>query len=503
MNSRINLGKINKNYYIDLNHKCKQKYPEENKNINNNSNINIYEQTKIAFKELNLEDFLLIIQKFDDIKNNLKDLNSFSSKKYLSTKNILKVSHVNCIKLYDLFTFFMGSSFDGSPEKLFSPKKTKYYFHLYSIIFILSLGTIYIIFQNINLIQEKIEEIIKLIDIQEKIFLLFCDAILKKLNKKYRQNIWVAKLMNILKNKSKLLNNNNIKQIKDLVSESYTLINNLLINISNNNIQTQTHENTFKFPEKYIYKNYFNKSLNYLSKIEINQIEEDFIKNIFKMIRNNFVNKPYFQRIITLNVSKENNHFNNNSNFNNNIINKKKELNNNNQIYNRVNLTNNYLTNINKNLINKQNIYNNFNKNNTFNKNHKIKNSSIPKDNNIKINNNLIQQYEIQIPDTEVKMTPVSIPFLNFPTNKKYTLVIDLDETMVNFKFTSIQKSIGILYLRPCLENFLEVIKDYYEIIAFTSALRDYADIVLDIIEKNQKKKYFEGRLYREHTTQF
>ena len=501
INSRVNLGKINKNYFIDLNRKCKQKYAKENNNSNNNSNVNIYEQTKIAFKELNLEDFLLIIQKFDDIRNNLKDLNSFSSNKSFSTKNILKISHINCIKLYDLFTFFMGSSFDGSPEKLFSPKKTKFYFHLYTIIFILSLGTIYIISQNINLIQEKIEEIIKLIDIQEKIFLLFCDAILKKLNKKYRQNIWVAKLMNILKNKSKLFNNNNyIKQIKDLILESYTLINNLLININNNNIQAQTHENTFNYPEKYILKNYFNKSINYLSEIEINQIEEEFIKNIFKMInlRNNFVNNPYFQRIITLNDSKENN---NNSNYNNKIINKTKKLKNNNQIYNRVNLTNNYLNNINKNIINKKNIYNNYN---PFNKNHKIKNSSIQKDNNIiKINNNLIQQYEIQIPDTEVKIAPVSIPFLNFPTNKKYTLVIDLDETMVNFKFTNIQKSLGILYLRPSLGNFLEVIKDYYEIIAFTSALRDYADIVLDIIEKNERKKYFEGRLYREHTTQF
>ena len=80
---------------------------------------------------------------------------------------------------------------------------------------------------------------------------------------------------------------------------------------------------------------------------------------------------------------------------------------------------------------------------------------------------------------------------------------MDLDETMVNFKFINSQKGTGKLFIRPYLEIFLEVIKDYYEIISFTSATRDYADIVLDIIEKNKIKKYFDYRLYREHTTQY
>ena len=502
INSRINIGKINENYFMDLRYKCKDKCVNTNNIPNNNTNINIDEQTKNAFKDLNLEDFLLIIQKFDDIKNHL---NFFLSKNY-SFGDVKKLSHVNCIKLYDLFRFFMGSSFDGSPEKLFSTKKTKIYLHLYTIVFILSIGTIYIISQNINLIQEKIEDIIKIIEIQEKIFLLFCDAILKKLNKKYRENIWVGKIMNVLENKSKILNiNNSKKQFKELVLESYTLINNLLIDINNNNILT--YENTFKISEKYLFKKYFNKTINYLSQIEINQIEEDFINNIFKTInlRNNFEKKHYFKRNITLDNLKEINHFNNNCNYNSNIT-KKNEMHNIKQIYNRVNIANNYLTNINNNITNRQHIYNCFNKNITLNKCQKVKNSSMPKDNKNIININstsLIPQYEIQIPDDDITIPPVTIPFLNFPSNKKYTLVIDLDETMVNFKFTNIKKGIGKLYLRPSLENFLEVIKDYYEIIAFTSALRDYADIVLDIIEKNQRKKYFDGRLYREHTTRF
>ena len=84
--------------------------------------------------------------------------------------------------------------------------------------------------------------------------------------------------------------------------------------------------------------------------------------------------------------------------------------------------------------------------------------------------------------DTEIIIPPITIPYLNFETTKKYTLVMDLDETMVNFKFINIKKGIGKIYIRPCLEIFLEVIKDYYEIISFTSATRDYADIVLDNI---------------------
>ena len=82
----------------------------------------------MAYKELNLEDFLLITQKFDDIKNNIKYFFSFYNlnleQNYLSAKKILKLNQINEIKLYDLFLFYMGSSFDGSPEKLFQDKKS-------------------------------------------------------------------------------------------------------------------------------------------------------------------------------------------------------------------------------------------------------------------------------------------------------------------------------------------------------------------------------------------
>ena len=79
--------------------------------------------------------------------------------------------------------------------------------------------------------------------------------------------------------------------------------------------------------------------------------------------------------------------------------------------------------------------------------------------------------------------------------------MLDLDETMISFQFTQPQNGIGQMHLRPGLENFLDVIKEYYEIIVFTSGTREYADMVLDVIEHKKQKKFFSGRLYREHTT--
>ena len=72
---------------------------------------------------------------------------------------------------------------------------------------------------------------------------------------------------------------------------------------------------------------------------------------------------------------------------------------------------------------------------------------------------------------------------------------------MISFKFVSQERGIGEMHLRPGLEDFLDEIKEYYEIIVFTSGTREYADMILDVLEHKKQKKYFDGRLYREHTT--
>ena len=73
---------------------------------------------------------------------------------------------------------------------------------------------------------------------------------------------------------------------------------------------------------------------------------------------------------------------------------------------------------------------------------------------------------------------------------------------VLNLKWIDINQRIGKIILRPGLENFLEVIKEFYEIIVFTSATKEYADIILNIIELKGNNKYFDGRLYREHNIQ-
>ena len=139
---------------------------------------------------------------------------------------------------------------------------------------------------------------------------------------------------------------------------------------------------------------------------------------------------------------------------------------------------------------NKNNINNNINSNNIIN------------NSNNNLNNNYYMNSQNIIP-----------PFIKVPRqkNKKYTLILDLDETLVHVK--QINTSTNNIYLntynnfsnqkiinlRPGLFAFLNGVKPYYEIISFSCASKTYADNILYKIETNQK--YFEYNLYREHTT--
>ena len=89
-------------------------------------------------------------------------------------------------------------------------------------------------------------------------------------------------------------------------------------------------------------------------------------------------------------------------------------------------------------------------------------------------------------------------PYLRTKNNKKYSLVLDLDETLVNFKQgKNIQE--GVVRIRPGVNEFLEEVGEYYELIIFTTATQEYADLLIDAIEED--KIYFDHRLYREHAT--
>ncbi len=91
----------------------------------------------------------------------------------------------------------------------------------------------------------------------------------------------------------------------------------------------------------------------------------------------------------------------------------------------------------------------------------------------------------------------VAPPYLKTKNLKNYTLVLDLDETIIHFKVNPKNDSEGILRVRPGIFEFLETLGKYYEIIVFTAATQDYADLLIDAIEEN--KIYFDYRLYRQH----
>lgn len=77
-----------------------------------------------------------------------------------------------------------------------------------------------------------------------------------------------------------------------------------------------------------------------------------------------------------------------------------------------------------------------------------------------------------------------------------YTLVLDMDETLIHYYYENPNKNNSLL-VRPYCHEFLEQMSQYFEIVIFTAAVKDYADQILDTIDK---KGWITHRLYREHT---
>ena len=88
-------------------------------------------------------------------------------------------------------------------------------------------------------------------------------------------------------------------------------------------------------------------------------------------------------------------------------------------------------------------------------------------------------------------------PYIHSVNKKKYTLILDLGETLVHFKVNPENDGEGILKVRPWVTEFLNEVVKYYELIIFTGATEDYANLLIDAIDEN--KSYFEHRLYRQH----
>ena len=101
------------------------------------------------------------------------------------------------------------------------------------------------------------------------------------------------------------------------------------------------------------------------------------------------------------------------------------------------------------------------------------------------------------IKNGQISKSP-SIPFIKEASKKEYTLVLDLDETLIHFSVNG--ENEGQLFFRPHLFQFINNVSKFYEIIVFTAGIKEYAKIVLDLIENRLGKKIFDYRLYRENT---
>ena len=90
----------------------------------------------------------------------------------------------------------------------------------------------------------------------------------------------------------------------------------------------------------------------------------------------------------------------------------------------------------------------------------------------------------------------ITVPYLP-PIDKnkyKYTLVIDLDETLIHYIE---EEDKSFIQVRPYVPYFLEEMGKYFELVIFTAAEKEYANFVLDELDKNNSISY---KLYRRHT---
>ena len=101
------------------------------------------------------------------------------------------------------------------------------------------------------------------------------------------------------------------------------------------------------------------------------------------------------------------------------------------------------------------------------------------------------------LPSSRFNPVNATIPFLP-PISKdyKYTLVLDMDETLVHFFFTHLS---GMFFVRPFCFEFLTELNTMYEIVTFTAGTKDYADGILNQLDKNGD--IIKYRLYRQHTS--
>jgi CTD small phosphatase-like protein 2 len=88
-------------------------------------------------------------------------------------------------------------------------------------------------------------------------------------------------------------------------------------------------------------------------------------------------------------------------------------------------------------------------------------------------------------------------PYITTRPKKQFTLVLDLDETLIHYDEEIHRCSDGIKFnTRPFAHEFLREMSKYFEIVIYTAADQTYADEVLDRLDAD---RVITHRLYRQH----
>ena len=108
-------------------------------------------------------------------------------------------------------------------------------------------------------------------------------------------------------------------------------------------------------------------------------------------------------------------------------------------------------------------------------------------ENNINSNETNKLQISLEEPPKPPYLSPISSKY-------KYTLVLDLDETLVHYVSDN---DSAYIQIRPGAEEFIKELSEFYEIIIFTAALQNYADLIISGLDPDG---VVSDKLYRQHT---
>jgi Dullard-like phosphatase family protein len=263
---------------------------------------------------------------------------------------------------------------------------------------------------------------------------------------------------------AKGLSNNQIEELFTL--QNYCHINLLhIIMMVISKIEYQFSESKIKFEENSIE---FNDFQNCKVLIEINSDKINFKKYKENFHINNKIIKNIFLNF--LNILKDIN-----ANISQNIL----------DIF-KLSKKSKFKTIINEHIKNNSMIYNKINE--------VIRNDKSPENANYNDNNHMNGNPQL---NGNCINREVTIPFLppkREDDNREYTLVLDLDETLVHFFEDNNEAFVKV---RMGAECFISILSQFCEIVIFTASTKFYADTVIDGLDC---KDLIDHKLYREHT---